>query len=206
HPSCPMSPLLYGYLIGQGFRRSGDDVYKPDCRHCAACLSARLPVLDFKPSRSQKRCLERNRETQVQVKPAVFEQAHYDLYLRYQDVRHSGGDMARSGPEEYMGFLGSSWSDTLFVEFSIQGRLAALAVVDQMENAWSAVYTFFDPDFAEYSPGVYAVLWQIEQAKLTGREFLYLGFWIQACKKMAYKSQYQPMQCLLDKHWTQMPC
>jgi arginine-tRNA-protein transferase len=111
--------------------------------------------------------------------------------------------MAKSSPEDYLDFLSSSWCETRFVEFSINGRLAAVAVVDQTNNAWSAVYTFFDPDFSAYSPGVYAVLWQIEQARQAGREFLYLGFWIQSCKKMAYKTQYQPMQLLVNQQWTE---
>lgn len=204
HPSQPMSTTLYAQLIEQGFRRSGDEVYKPHCRHCQACIPARLEVAAFKPDRSQKRCRGKNRALEVQVKPPVFEQAHYDLYLRYQNARHEGGDMAQSSPEEYLGFLGSSWCDTKFVEFSHDGQLAALAVVDQLGAAWSAVYTFFDPALPASSLGTYAVLWQLEQAKQAGVKFLYLGFWIEACRKMAYKSQYRPMQGLLGGEWVEI--
>ena len=204
-PSYPMTTALYGQLLAQGFRRSGDEVYAPHCPQCSACIPVRLPVATFKPSRSQKRCLSRNIDTQVVVKPADFEQAHYELYLRYQAVRHGDGAMADSSPDEYLGFLGSSWCDTRFVEFSINNELAGIAVVDQFEQAWSAVYTFFDPKFADASPGVYAVLWQIEQARRQQKEFLYLGFWIKACQKMAYKSDYQPMQLLIDNQWVEMP-
>jgi len=91
--------------------------------------------------------------------------------------------MAESSPSEYINFLSSSWCDTVFVEFLINDELAGIAVVDQLDNALSAVYTFFDPKFSHYSLGVYAVLWQIEQAKRQQKEFLYLGFWIQACQK-----------------------
>jgi arginine-tRNA-protein transferase len=201
HPSCPVTTAIYGQLIEQGFRRSGDEVYAPHCPHCAACIPVRLPVEKFKPSRSQKRCLIRNIDTQVVVKPAVFEPAHYELYLRYQAIRHGDGAMADSSPDDYLGFLGSSWCDTRFVEFFINNELAAVAVVDQFEQAWSAVYTFFDPKFAAASLGVYAVLWQIEQARRQQKEFLYLGYWIKACKKMAYKSDYQPIQLLIDHQW-----
>lgn len=204
HPSCAMTAEVYEQLMAQGFRRSGDDVYKPHCRNCSACIAIRLAVADFRPNRSQKRCWKKNHNTQVAIKPAVFEQAHYDMYLRYQTMRHTDGDMAKSSSEDYLDFLSCSWCDTRFVEFTIDGQLAAVAVVDQLDNAWSAVYTFFDPDFSEYSPGVYAVLWQIEYARQAGREFLYLGFWIQACRKMAYKNQYQPMQLLINKQWTEV--
>jgi len=201
HPSFQLTPLIYSRLIEQGFRRSGDEVYKPHCPHCSACIPARLAVNQFQANRSQQRCLKKNINTLAVIKPPVFEQAHYDLYLRYQAVRHSGGDMANSSPEDYLDFLGSSWCDTQFVEFSINNKLAGVAVVDQLDNALSAVYTFFDPDLSAYSLGVYAVLWQIEQARRQHKDYLYLGFWIKECKKMAYKSGYQPLQLLIDKQW-----
>ena len=204
HPGYPVTSSIYAQLIEQGFRRSGDEVYAPHCPHCSSCISVRLPVKKFKPSRSQRRCLNKNTATQVIVKPAVFEQAHYDMYLRYQAVRHSDSSMATVSPDEYLNFLGSSWCSTKFVEFSINNELAGVAVIDQFEQAWSAVYTFFEPKFNDYSLGVYAVLWQIEQVVRQQKEFLYLGFWIQACKKMAYKSDYQPLQLLIDKQWLEM--
>ena len=201
HPGYPVTSSIYAQLIEQGFRRSGDEVYAPHCPHCSSCISVRLPVKKFKPSRSQKRCLSKNRATQVIVKPAVFEQSHYDMYLRYQAVRHSDSSMATVSPDEYLSFLGSSWCNTRFVEFSINNELAGVAVIDQFEQAWSAVYTFFEPKFSNYSLGVYAVLWQIEQAYQQQKEFLYMGFWIKTCKKMVYKCDYQPIQLLINKQW-----
>jgi arginine-tRNA-protein transferase len=204
HPVFEMTTPIYSELIQQGFRRSGDDVYSPHCPNCSACIPVRLRVADFTPNRSQKRCWQKNSNTQAVVKPAKFNQQHYDLYLRYQAVRHQDGAMQNSSTAEYIQFLGSAWCDTAFVEFTMDGKLAAIAVVDQLENALSAVYTFFDPKFASHSLGVFAVLWQIEWAKQQQKEFLYLGFWIKACKKMSYKSEYQPMQFLKDKQWSKL--
>lgn len=201
HPSYPMTPGIYAQLLEQGFRRSGDDVYVPHCQHCNACIPVRIDVHQFIPNRSQKRCLKKNAHTQAIVKPATFEPAHYAMYLRYQTARHGDGSMADASPKDYLAFLGSSWCNTRFVEFSIDNELAGIAVIDQFDKAWSAVYTFFEPKFADYSLGVYAVLWQIEQAKLARREFVYLGFWIKDCAKMAYKNNYQPLQVLVDNHW-----
>jgi arginine-tRNA-protein transferase len=201
HPSQELSTPIYSQLIQQGFRRSGNEVYVPHCPHCTACIAARLTVHDFKANRSQQRCWKKNSRTKAVIKPAVFEQAHYDLYVHYQQSRHTGGDMADASPSDYINFLSSSWCDTVFVEFSINDELAGIAVVDCLDNALSAVYTFFDPKFADYSLGTYAVLWQIEQATLHGKEFVYLGFWIEACRKMAYKSNYHPLQILRNKQW-----
>ena len=201
HPSYTLTSDLYAQLIEQGFRRSGDQVYRPHCSQCSACIPVRLAVEAFKPNRRQKRCLNKNNHLIVKIKSAVFEWSHYELYLRYQMSRHKGGGMANISPEEYMEFLGSSWCDTLFVEFFIDNDLVAVAVVDQFDNALSAVYTFFDPKFSSLSLGVYAVLWQIEYAHKQQKKYLYLGYWIKACQKMSYKSDYQPLQVLEGGQW-----
>lgn len=204
HPAYPLTPIIYAQLMAKGFRRSGNQVYRPYCHPCSACQPIRLEVNKFKPNKNQKRCLSKNINTQAIIKPPVFEQAHYDMYLRYQMARHTAGAMANSSAEDYINFLSSSWCQTVFVEFSINNELAGIAIIDQFDEAWSAVYTFFEPKFSSYSLGVYAVLWQIEQVKHQQKEFLYLGFWIKECKKMAYKSDYQPMQILSDADWVEI--
>ncbi len=144
---------------------------------------------------------KKNQKTTVIVKPAHFEQSHYELYIRYQKHRHLQGGMDESSQEDYINFLNSQWCNTLFVEFSIENKLAAVAIVDLLDNALSAVYTFFDPDFSSYSLGTYAVLWQQNHAKSLGLEFIYLGFWIKDCQKMSYKTQYQPLQGFINNAW-----
>jgi arginine-tRNA-protein transferase len=139
----------------------------------------------------------------VKIKPADFEQAHYDLYLKYQQTRHSGSGMANSTPEEYLNFLSNTWCNTLFVELYIEGVLVAVAIVDYLDNALSAVYTFFDPDFSRYSLGSYAVLWQIQYAQKLQLPWLYLGYWINDCKKMSYKNKYRPLQAFINEEWRQ---
>ncbi len=203
-PSVPLSPGLYGLLLAKGFRRSGDHVYRPFCGECSACVPVRLEAASFSPNRSQLRCWNKNATTRAQIKPGVFEQAHYDMYKRYQLARHAGGDMANSTPDDYINFLASSWCKSHFVEFFINEKLAAVAVVDQVENALSAVYTFYEPDFSGYSLGTFAVLWQIQQARIWQCEHLYLGYWIKDCRKMAYKSQFQPLQGLIRSQWVDL--
>lgn len=200
-PDLALDPALYSRLIELGFRRSGDQVYQPYCGDCRACVPTRIPVAAFQANRNQKRCIKRNALTQVSIKPARFDSRHFELYQNYQASRHDKDPANTVTPKEYMTFLGSSWCDTWFVEFSIADRLAAIAVVDVLDHALSAVYTFFDPVFNEYSPGTYAVLWQIEQARQLHLDYVYLGFWIKDCRKMRYKIQYQPLQGLINQQW-----
>lgn len=201
HPSMTIDTGMYSQLIEQGFRRSGSEVYTPHCSGCSECIPTRLAVEQFIPNRNQKRCIKKNQFTTVIVKPAQFEKEHFELYLRYQKHKHKEGGMVNSTEDDYINFLASSWCNTLFVEFSINDELAAVAVVDLLDNALSAVYTFFEPDLSQYSLGNYAVLWQIEHAKKLQLEFVYMGFWIKECRKMSYKTQYQPIQGFINNEW-----
>ena len=201
HPSFELSTGLYSRLIEQGFRRSGNEVYSPHCKQCRQCVPVRIPVDQFQENRNQKRCFKKNLSTQIRIKPAAFDQHHYQLYLRYQKNRHVDSSMANSSPNEYINFLGSSWCNTLFVEFSIADKLAAVAVVDLLDNALSAVYTFFDPEMSSYSLGTFAVLWQIEHARQLKLDYVYLGYWIKECRKMRYKDQYHPLYGFIDQQW-----
>ena len=196
-----MDNAVYAALLANGYRRSGDQVYKPYCSSCQACVSTRIPVNDFKPNRRQRRCSQKNQHTQVVIKTSEFNERHFDLYRRYQIARHQKTQDDDINREDFLHFLGSRWCETWFVEFLIGGQLAAVAVVDSLSNALSAVYTYFDPDFADYSPGVFAVLWQIEEARRRNLEYVYLGFWIADCRKMNYKIQYQPLEGLLGDRW-----
>ncbi len=201
HPSYPVNTPVYSLLIEKGFRRSGDDVYATKCPSCTACLSARIPVSRFKPDRRQRRCWRKNHETHTIIKNAQFDPRHFDLYLKYQNFKHPGGSMAEVDEAEYKRFLSSSWCDTRFVEFWRQDQLMAVAVVDFLGDALSAVYTFFEPDLAHFSPGTYGVLWQIDYAKKHAMDYVYLGYWIKQCPKMSYKSQYKPLEILIGQHW-----
>ncbi|MDD2759379.1 MAG: arginyltransferase, partial [Methylomonas sp.] len=179
--------------------------YKPFCDDCRACVPTRIPVYRFKTNRKQNRCLTKNARTTATIRPAEFDARHFDLYRRYQAARHDNESTTPISKEDYIAFLSSHWCNTWFVEFSTQGELMAIAVVDQLENALSAVYTFFEPAFADYSPGVYAVLWQIERAKQLHMAYVYLGFWIEDCRKMRYKIEYQPLEGLIGDQWRTLP-
>jgi arginine-tRNA-protein transferase len=129
---------------------------------------------------------------------------HFQLFQRYQRARHAEGGMADAGREAFMDFLGCAWSDTRFVEFRLGDDLLAVAVVDRLLGGLSAVYTFFDPRQSARGLGVFAVLWQVEEARRLGLDWLYLGYWIRDCRKMAYKSRYRPLEAWVDGVWREV--
>lgn len=200
-PDVALDAGTYGGLLGQGFRRSGAHIYKPWCDNCQACVPARQPVDDFRPTRSQRRALQANRDLEVRVLPARFEPEHYALYQAYTRERHEDGEMAGASAEDYQDFLITPWADTRFIEFRLEGRVVAVAVTDVVDDALSAVYTFFDPTLPRRSLGVVAILKQIELAKASGLSWLYLGYWIGNCRKMTYKGLYRPLELLQHGRW-----
>lgn len=204
-PGAPKDGELYARLSAHGFRRSGEYLYRPRCPNCHACVPVRIPVADFRARRRQRRTRERNRDLEVRFQEARFDDEHFQLYRRYLDARHRGGGMDTPTPQSYLDFITSSWSDTRFLEFRLNGRLLAVGVVDCMREALSAVYSFFDPDQPRRSLGRLTVLEEIEQARRLGLRWLYLGYWIAGCRKMDYKDEYQPLEYFIQGRWQPHP-
>ncbi|MCP4696508.1 MAG: arginyltransferase [Gammaproteobacteria bacterium] len=192
---------VYGALSQQGFRRSGEYIYKPYCEACQACVAVRVPVFRFQPRRSQRRVWKKNSDLTVTAVPPEYNEERFQLYRDYIACRHEGGGMDNPTPQGYKQFLCSPWADTVFYEFRLHGRLLAVAVADRFAHGLSAVYTFFDPRYSSRGLGVYAVLWEIRETMRMGLKWLYLGYWIKDCQKMSYKMDYQPLQCYQEGEW-----
>lgn len=200
-PAQEVDSKLYSSLSDRGFRRSGKHLYRPHCQQCKACLAARIPVHSFRPDRKQRRCWNRNVDLDVSSGLDINTDEHYALYAKYIEQRHADGDMYPPSRDQYSSFLSREWGVTEYLEFRHQGRLLAVAVADRMENGYSAIYTFFDPDEERRSLGVYAVLWQIALTRELGLDNVYLGYWIKQCSKMNYKTQYRPLELLMGNRW-----
>lgn len=200
-PRQPVDQTLYSNLSILGFRRSGNHIYRPHCNHCNACIPARVPVDEFKPNRSQRRCARDNADLTVRVRDSISDDESYLLYDRYIRARHADGDMYPPDRDQFESFLNNPWGCTEYLEFREGEQLLGVAVVDQMLDGLSAIYTFYDPDAERRSLGRYAILWQIEHCRSRGLPYVYLGYWIRNCRKMAYKADYQPLDVLLNNQW-----
>lgn len=200
-PAFLINTQLYSQLMQHGFRRSGTYIYRPRCDHCNACVQMRVSAKDFKANRSQRRAYLRHANLEATLHPLQDKPEYYELYQRYQKSRHPDGGMADDDREAYRTFLLQSQIDTLLVEFRERGALRMVSVIDLLSDGLSSVYTFFDPDVQGASFGVYNVLWQIELCRKLNLDHVYLGYWIGASRKMAYKTQYQPAEGLQDGLW-----
>ena len=192
---------MYTELSQIGFRRSGNYLYKPYCDHCKACIPIRIPVKQFKMNRRQKHVWFKNQDLMVIEEKPHFNSEFYTLYKNYIAARHSEGDMYPATEAQYQSFLLNDWSNSIFFSLYKGNSVIAVTVVDKLINALSAVYTFFDPEQAKRSLGSFAILYQIEKAKALNLPFVYLGYWIKNCHKMNYKSEYRPLEMLINQQW-----
>ncbi|MEY2864649.1 MAG: hypothetical protein RLY58_2356 [Pseudomonadota bacterium] len=204
-PQQPVDGLTLSELSRQGFRRSGDFIYRPECHHCRQCLSARVPVALFSPNSSQRRALKHNQDLRIESRPTrQATDVHYRLYERYISERHYDGDMYPPSREQFDKFLVESCANSFFLEFWLADQLLCVATCDELDDGVSAVYTFFDPHLTARSLGTFAILMQIEWAKSRHLPHVYLGYWVPESPKMRYKAQFSPLDILLDGQWQRL--
>ena len=203
-PSHLIDSGVYSDLVRLGFRRSGAFTYRPYCDHCRACVPVRIPVAEFEPNRTQRKTWRRHCTLTAVQRKLAFDSDHYALYLQYQRYRHPGGGMDQDSREQYQHFLLHSNVATDLFEFREQGRLRMVSLVDRLQDGLSSVYTFYDPAPAGASYGTYNVLWQIERSRELGLRHLYLGYWIEQSRKMAYKATFRPLEGLGAGGWRRL--
>lgn len=196
---------LNAALCRAGFRRSHDIVYRPACGECTACTPVRIPAQFFTPTRSLKRVAARNRDlswqrTETKPTPELFR-----LFSAYQDARHKDGDMAHMDENDFAAMLHEGRDCVSLFLLRDATSIKGCMIADKAGDGLSAVYSFFDPAEPRRSLGSELILRLIRETREQGLSFVYMGFFIAAAQKMAYKSRFKPLQILTPTGWTESP-
>ena len=193
-------------LSKQGFRRSQNVLYRPSCADCSACISVRIKVSDFKPTKSQKRTLRRNAHMSRDAHTAWATDEQYDLFKTYLTSRHRDGGMTDMDVFEFGAMIEETPVRTRVVEYhepmeNDTSELKFACLTDILDDGLSMVYSFFDPDLSDRSPGKYMILDHIEIAREMELDYLYLGYWVAGSPKMDYKAQFSALQLCINSEW-----
>jgi len=203
---------LNNSLSKQGFRRSQNVLYRPSCSDCSACLSARIRVADFAPSKSQKRVAKRNQHLRRSASSPWATEPQYALFRDYLDSRHATGGMADMDLFEFAAMVEETPIRTRLIEYrdpEVNGDhaddpydgLRAVSLTDVLDDGVSMVYSFFDPEMTRNSPGTYLILDHIAIARELGLPYVYLGYWVPGSDKMGYKANFKGVEIYRDGKW-----
>jgi len=190
-------------MLERGWRRFGAGYFRPACVPCGECVSLRVPVETFAPSRSQRRARQKCESLRCEVGPVRLDDARLALYAAW----HAGREQARSweaspvDEDDYasqFGFPHPCAREVAYYDDAAPGgpRLVGVGLCDETPHAWSAIYFFYDPAYAERSPGVFHVLNLVQMAREEGKAHVYLGFRISDCASMSYKASFRPHELL----------
>jgi arginine-tRNA-protein transferase len=189
-------------LIRAGFRRSHHIVYRPACPGCTGCVPVRIVAEQFHPTRSERRILRRNGDLSATLLEPVATDEHYSIFAEYQRNRHGDGEMAAMTFSDFRAMIEDTVVATQLLEFrSKDGELIAGCLIDRISDAFSAVYSYYDPKEYDRGLGNFMILWLVETAASIGLSYVYLGYWIEDCDKMSYKTRYHPIELLGDAGW-----
>jgi len=195
-------------LSKQGFRRSQNVLYRPSCAECSACISARIRVADFRPSRTQKRVMRRNGMLRRNATSPWATEDQYALFRRYLDHRHADGGMADMDIFEFAAMIEETPIRSRVIEYTRPAGpgeaghpLAAVCLTDLLDDGLSMVYSFYDPELMDASLGTYVVLDHIAIALEAGLPYVYLGYWVPGSRKMGYKAKFDALEIYKGGEW-----
>jgi leucyl-tRNA---protein transferase len=199
---------LNNILTHGGFRRSQSIAYRPACEGCRSCVSVRVLVGEFQPSRSMRRIARRNEDIVSEMRLPAPTSEQYAIFRAYLDSRHRDGGMADMTVLDYAMMVEDSHVETRIVEYRKAGNhpgdLIAVALTDVLDDGLSMVYSFFEPDESARSLGTFMVLDHIARAQRLGLAYVYLGYWVRGSGKMDYKSRFLPQERLLPDGWARV--
>ena len=192
----------YDILIFNGFRRSHRWAYRPKCVGCTACVAVRIDAQAFAASRSQRRAANRAAALQLRCGPAKSDPEAEALLIDYIQARHADGSMASMGPSDVASMIeDTTVRSELWRLRDPSGVLVAWMLVDVVADGVSLVYSAFLPERARDSIGVALVLRAVDEANARGLPHVYLGYWVQGCRKMEYKAAFSALQAFGASGW-----
>lgn len=189
-------PELYHDFMDHGFRRSGQYFYRPACDSCHECRPIRTIVQEYKPKKSHRRILNKNRDVTVRIDTPMLTAAKQRMYADYLAEQHN--TFLNNSATDLYRFLYSSPVNTLEFEYRLLDRVVAVGIVDMCTRSLSSVYAYYDPEFFARSLGTFSAIREIAFCKAKRIPHYYMGYFVAQCPAMSYKTRFRPYE-IMDK-------
>ncbi len=192
----------YQHILERGYRRFGKMFFRHNCEDCKQCMSIRIPLDTFKPSKSQRRVWNKNQDIAVTISRPQVSKEHIDLYNYFHSYRsdNRNWDFSPIDPDDYLNnFVEGHQKYGWEFQYRKNNELVGVGLVDEVFDSLSSVYFYYSPDWSKNSPGTFSVLKEIEIAKAQNKQFLHLGYWVEKNQSMKYKASFLPHELLKER-------
>jgi arginine-tRNA-protein transferase len=189
-------------MLARGWRRFGNMHFVPECKECTECKTIRIDIEQFEFSKSQKRVLNKHKDTEVYVQKPTVTYEHLDLFNKYHacmSQKKNWNDNKIDIQEYNNSYVNGAHDYGKEILYFRDDKLIGVALSDMLSDGMSAVYCYYDHDYEHLSIGQYSILAQISLAKQNKIPYLYLGYWIKDHFSMGYKERYKPFDILQNR-------
>lgn len=154
----------------------------------------RYDLKKFERTKKLNQIAKRNQSFTTHVAPLVLTATLEKLYTKYRN--HIRFDAAPSIKDNlmYMSMHDDFKNiyDSWLMELRDGCKLIAAGVFDKGLKSFAGIKTFYDPEYAKYSPGKYVLLCKIEYAIAQGAAYFYPGYIVEVYTKFHYKMEAAP--------------
>ncbi len=191
--------------LSRGYRRLGRIFYRNVCETCSECRPLRVESDKFKPGRSHTRTLKKNKDIRIVVSDSSsLTTEKIMLYHTYVNAKHAEGKKEDLGDSiQILTALHHGYDSIIEMNYFHEDTLVGVGIVDEGRDALSTNYFYYDTVYLDRRPGIFSILQEIEFARKLGKQYYYLGFYIEENPKMSYKKYFRPNQVLENGDWAE---
>ncbi|MCW8894718.1 MAG: arginyltransferase [Sulfurimonas sp.] len=196
------STLQCQELVERGYRRFGKMYFRPTCISCDECKSIKIDVDNFEFSKSQRRVMRKASNIKSYIQRPSLSKIHLELFDKYHLYMKDkkGWEHSTTSAQGYYGSFVDAHNDFGYeILYYDEDRLIGVDLIDILDDGISSIYFYYDPDYNKYSLGKLSLYNQIMYAKNSNRKWIYLGYYVQGCPSLSYKSHYKPYLTLDGK-------
>ena len=188
--------------FGKRFFRYSSFPYRGDQ---LTIIPLRINIRAFSPSDSHRRTIRKNSDLNWNIGPVVTDAEHQGLLelhaLRFEDNR----------PETHTDFLGHEVLESRPCEVrevsarSPEGTLLASSYIGVGEESFSSIHAMYHPEVHRRRLGIATLLREIEETRVSGRRFLYLGYATVEPSFYDYKKRFSGLEWYDWEAWHASP-